>query len=617
MKSKAFLVIAALFLAACATTGGARSGEAPVSADEVERSELYIFLDGIFERRLSRSPQFQTYLNIKTDYDKWDDISDEKAREDHQLRVHDLAEIKKTFGDRELRGADRLSYELFVYDTQERIDHFKWRFHNYPVNQMYGIQSKIPAFLIGQHKIESLSDAEAYIARLKGMRALFAQGEVNLKLRESKGILAPAFVFPWAIADCNNVLKGAPFQPDAEDSTILADFKKKVVALKLDSEVEAELVSQAEATLLSVVEPAYRSLLAVLEDQATRAKVSHGVWHLPEGEELYRALLRRRTTLDMSADEVHELGLKEVAGIHAEMQAIMKTVGYEGTLQEFFEHMRTDERFYFPEGPAGREEYLALARDIVAKMTARLDEVFLTKPSIPLEVRPVEAYREKSAGKAFYRGGAPDGTRPGIFYANLANMKDMPRFELEALVYHEALPGHHMQVAIAQRLDTLPRTRRFSWYTAYGEGWGLYSEHMPKEMGFYSDPYSDFGRLAMRLWRACRLVVDTGIHHQKWSREKAIEYLMQNTAASHGQSFKAIERYFVMPGQATAYMIGMLKILELREKARAALGERFDIRVFHELVLTNGPVPLPIMEREVDRWIARGGTWPEEDSTAK
>ena len=617
MKLKLFFLVAALFLSACASSSGVRPGDSALEGAEAERSELYQFLDVIFERRLARSPQFQSYLNIKTDYDKWDDISEERAQEDHQLHIQDLEAIKKQFGERELHGADRLSYELFVYDTEERIQNFKWRLHNYPVNQMFGVQSRIPAFLIAQHKVDSLSDAEAYIKRLKGVRALFAQAVKNLKLRESKGILAPAFVYPWVIADCKNVLKGAPFQADGDDSTILADFRKKVQALKLEPEVESRLLSEALGALLSSVEPAYRALLAFVEDQATRAKVSHGVWHLPEGDALYRDLLRRRTTLSMSAQEIHDLGLKEVASIHADMKAIMKSVEYEGSLQEFFEYMRNDERFYFPEGPEGREEYLATARAFVDGMTARLDEVFLTKPAIPLEVRPVEAYREKSAGKAFYRGGAPDGSRPGIFYANLANMKDMPRFELEALVYHEALPGHHMQVAIAQRLDTLPRTRRFSWYTAYGEGWGLYSEHLPKEMGFYVDPYSDFGRLAMRLWRACRLVVDTGIHHQKWTREQAIEYLMTNTAASEGQSSKAIERYFVMPGQATAYMVGMLKILEFREKARAALGDAFDIRVFHELVLTNGPVPLPIMEREVDRWIARGGTWPEPSSAAK
>jgi uncharacterized protein (DUF885 family) len=290
------------------------------------------------------------------------------------------------------------------------------------------------------------------------------------------------------------------------------------------------------------------------------------------------------------------------------MSAIMKKVGFEGTLQEFFAHMRTNPDFILSNDDAGRAAYLKMAEDYVAGITPRLDELFITMPKAPLVVKRVEPYREKSAGKAFYNGPTPDGSRPGIFYANLHDMADMPTYQLEALVYHEGLPGHHMQTAIAYEQENLPSFRRFSGYTAYNEGWGLYSELVPKEMGFYRDPYSDFGRLAMELWRAGRLVVDTGIHHQKWTRQQAIDWLIANTPNPEGDAIKAIERYIVMPSQATAYKIGMLKILELRERARAALGDRFDIRAFHEVVLTSGAVPLTVLEEQVEAWLDRERT---------
>jgi uncharacterized protein (DUF885 family) len=292
-----------------------------------------------------------------------------------------------------------------------------------------------------------------------------------------------------------------------------------------------------------------------------------------------------------------------VARIHGEMQAIMTEVGFEGSLQDFFEFMRTDPRFYKPETEEGRAEYLAEAEAAIEKMKGDLPKLFNTFPKADMDVKAVEPFREKSAGKAFYSRPAPDGSRPGIYYANLYSMADMPTYQLEALAFHEGIPGHHMQIAIAQELDAIPSFRKFGGYTAYSEGWGLYSELVPKEMGYYSDPYSDFGRLAMEIWRAARLVVDTGIHSQRWTREQAIEYLMDNTPNPQGDCKKAIERYIVMPGQATAYKIGMLKIVELRARARAQLGDAFDIREFHDVVLRDGAVPLAVLEETVDAWL--------------
>lgn len=286
------------------------------------------------------------------------------------------------------------------------------------------------------------------------------------------------------------------------------------------------------------------------------------------------------------------------------MHAIMKKVNFKGSLQDFFAFMRTDKQFYYPDTEAGRAAYLDRARKLINVMKTHLDEVFISKPRADLIVKRVEPFREKSAGKAFYNRPAPDGSRPGIVYLNLYKMSEMPTYQLEALVCHEGIPGHHMQLAIMQELKNIPKFRKFGGYTAYTEGWGLYSEFLPKEMGFYADPYSDFGRLAMELWRACRLVVDTGIHYKKWTREQAIDYLAKNTPNPRGDVVKAIERYIVMPGQATAYKIGMMKIQQLREKAKMALGDKFDIREYHEVVLRDGAVPLSILEDNVNDWIA-------------
>ncbi|MEM7040632.1 MAG: DUF885 domain-containing protein, partial [Bacteroidota bacterium] len=324
----------------------------------------------------------------------------------------------------------------------------------------------------------------------------------------------------------------------------------------------------------------------------------------PDGENFYNFALQRTTTTDLSAQEIHQTGLAEVARIHDEMRAIMQKVGFKGNLSAFFDFMRTDKQFYYPNTPEGKEQYLARAVDIIDSMRVRLDQLFITQPKAELIVKPVEAYREKSAGKAFYNQPAPDGSRPGTYYANLYDMANMPTYQMEALAYHEAIPGHHMQLSIAMELDGIAKFRKHEHFTAYIEGWALYTEFIPKSMGFYSDPYSDFGRLAMELWRACRLVVDTGIHWKKWSREKAIKYLKDNTPNPEGDIVKAIERYIVMPSQATAYKIGMLKIQELRAKAETAMGDQFDVRKFHDVILTNGSVPLNILEELVDDYIA-------------
>jgi uncharacterized protein (DUF885 family) len=440
---------------------------------------------------------------------------------------------------------------------------------------------------------------------LNAIPKLFDQVMVNLRAREDKGVLAPRFVFPLVLDACRKVIGGKPFDSSENNSPLLDDFTKKVGALKdVDLAARDRLLDNARKALTDSVKPAYEKLIAFLEEQSKRAKDDAGVWKFPDGKDFYRSALHRATTTNLSASAIHETGLKEVARIHGEMRKIKDKVGFKGDLPAFFKFMREDRQFYLPDTDEGRAKYLAQAVTIVDAMKKRLDELFITKPKADMVVKAVEKFREKSAGKAFYQQPAPDGSRPGMFYVNLRELHNNPTYELESLAHHEGIPGHHMQIAIAQELIGIPKFRKFSHaYTAYTEGWGLYSELTPKEIGMYEDPYSDFGRLSLELWRAGRLVVDTGLHDKKWTREQAIDYLKQNTSNSEADCVDSINRYIVMPGQATAYKIGMIKILELREKAKKQLGNKFDLRQFHEVVLTNGAVPLDLLEELVEDWI--------------
>ncbi len=576
----------------------------PVADAATESERLDAFFEAVFQDELARSPMRQAYLGLKTNNDRWDDSTPAASRAAFEATLDSLERLRSEFDYAALDDQAQLSYRLFEQRSVETIESWPWREHSYPITQMRGAHAQVPTFLANMHTVDSLADADAYLARLVDLGRYFDELIAGLERRAARGILPPRFVFPYVIGACENVLAGKPLDPDAEvDNVIYADFKAKVALLEdVDAVVREALVVRAAYALEEHVRPAYERLITKLREHEALATDAAGCWKLPHGAEYYALRLRHMTTTQTTPDEIHALGLAEVARIHTEMRAIQEQVGFEGTLQDFFVHLREDERFYQENTDAGRAAYLAEADRIVAVMESRLDEVFRTMPKAPMEVRAVEAFREGSAGKAFYQRGTPDGSRPGAFYANLKNMRDMPVYQLEALAYHEGIPGHHMQGSIAQELEHLPKFRRFAGYTAYGEGWGLYCELLPKEMGLYQDPYSDFGRLAMELWRACRLVVDTGIHARRWSREKAIAYLVENTPNPEGDCTHAIERYIVMPGQATAYKVGMLKILELRAMAREIMGDAFDVRDFHEVLLVNGPVPLGVLEELVRDW---------------
>ncbi|KPF73548.1 hypothetical protein IP68_16160 [Blastomonas sp. AAP25] len=572
-------------------------------AARANSAELAAFFEQVDADGLAQSPQGKAYRGIRdADYGKWNDPSDAKAIADFERGQKALATMKARFDPAKLSTEDALSYRLFEYQAERAAKAHPFRRNDYVFDQMNGAQSQMPAFLINIHRVASKSDAEAYVARLQGIGPRLDGLIAESRTRAEAGVMPPKWVYPFVIDDARNVIKGAPFDGGAP-STLLADLSKKVDALDIPAADKAALIAAGSDALLTSVKPAYQRLIAEMERQQAIAPAEDGVWRFKDGAAYYAQLLASYTTTDLTPDQVHQIGLDNVARIHGQMREIMKTVGFTGTLQEFFAFVRTDDRFYFKT----REDYLAAVDTKLKAMTAKLPEYFNTLPKAPLTVKAVEAFREKSAGKAFYQSPAPDGSRPGTYYVNLYNLKDMASTELEALAYHEGLPGHHLQRAVQTELGDLPPFRRFGGVTAYTEGWGLYSEELGKDMGFYQDPYSDFGRLGMELWRACRLVVDTGIHHKRWSREQAIGYLTENTPNPDGDISKAIERYVVYPGQANAYMIGKLKIMELRERAQKALGPKFQYGRFHDAILKSGPVPLTVLEERIDGWIASGG----------
>ncbi|RUO63951.1 Uncharacterized conserved protein, DUF885 familyt [Pseudidiomarina planktonica] len=583
------------------TASAETSQQQQQDTQQTEAEKANKLFEDIFMESVMRSPMYQTYLGIKDDQDKWDDISEEQAQEDLEFQKEQLARVE-AIDESKLEGQTLLSWQMMKQQLENDIADFKWRHHNYPVNQMFGMHSGVASLLINQHGISEVADAEAYVSRLNGLPELFEQLGENLKLRAEKGIIAPKFVYPYIISDSQNIITGAPFD-DGEPTTLWADFKKKVDALELEESEAAALMESAEKALLESVKPAYENLIAVVKEIEAQATTKDGAWKFPDGEAFYNNALKRTTTTDLTSDEIHNIGLSEVDRIHNEMREIMEKVEFDGTLQEFFVYMRNSEDFVYPQTEEGRQRYIDEATAYIDTMNDQLDELFLTKPKAELIVKAVEPFREKSAGKAFYSQPSMDGSRPGTYYANLYDMASMPTYQMEALAYHEGIPGHHMQIALAQELEGIPTFRKFGRYTAYSEGWGLYSELLPKEYGYYEDPYSDFGRLAMELWRACRLVVDTGIHSKKWTREEGIDYYVENTPNAKADAVKMVERHIVMPSQATAYKIGMNKIVELREKAREELGDAFDIREFHDVVLSRGAVPLNILEQFVNDYI--------------
>lgn len=588
------IVVSVVLLALSAATAA--------SAAPTETQRINAFFDRVFERSLMRSPLRQTRLGLKTQQDRWDDISERRQLEDVELARGDLEELQR-FDFQKLDPSARLSYRLFERNSREALQAFEWRHSNYLITQMGGLHRRVATTLMNEHAIAERADAEAYIARLRGVRPLMLELVSQLQAQKKQGVQPPRFVYDLTSSEAENLLKGRPFEDGDKDSPVWGDFQAKVAQAKFSAADAEALLDRARTALLEDFGPGYRALIDELRAAQRTATDDAGVWKLPKGADYYRFVIESYTTLPLAPAEIHALGLKEVARIHDEMRGIMKQVGFTGSLQEFFTHMREDSRYYYPDTAEGRAQYLKEADALLQSVKARQGEVVSHAPKADVVVKPVPAWREKSSAKAYYHNPSEDGSRPGVFYINLYDMKAQPRYLLPVVLYHEAIPGHHMEVSMSYELGALPRFRKLNSVAAYSEGWGLYTERLAAEMGLYRDPYQQFGRLTMELMRAARLVVDTGLHDQRWSREQAVTYLDANMPGSHYDNQREIDRYIVLPGQATSYAIGMLKIVELRERAQRALGKAFKLASFHDVVLGSGPLPLPMLEENVDAWI--------------
>lgn len=604
----------ALLLALAVTAGCSRESvperaAAPFAERAAqETARLNEWLDARYEEQLDFSPLTKTQLGRKDDYDRIDDFSERGAEERLEWRRATVEELERSFDRTALTPEGQTSYDLWRYGLERAEAGWPFRRRGYVFHQMSGPHTELPQALISFHRVDEEADMVAYVARIGEAARALGEALERARVAASEGVHAPRFAYDAVIEQSRALLTGAPFEGLGE-SPLYADATSKIDSLvragKIDAARAEELRTAAATALTQRLRPAYEALIAWAEaDRAASPEVVTGVWQLPEGEAFYVERLAANTTTAMTADEIHALGLAEVERIHGEMETLKRQVGFDGTLQEFFASVRADPRFLFPNTDEGREGYLQTSRDFYANIEARLPEFFGLRPKAGLVVKRVEAFREQPGAAQHYQRGTPDGSRPGTYYVHLVDMNSMPKFDMESVAYHEGIPGHHLQIALAQELTGLPQFRTQTFYTAYGEGWGLYAERLAKEMGGYRDPYSDFGRLGAEIWRAIRLVVDTGLHAKGWTEEQAVQYFLANGPTSEGQVRAEIRRYLVMPGQATAYKVGMLEILKLRERAAAALGDHFDIRAFHDTVLGGGPLPLSILERRVDDWIA-------------
>lgn len=604
-----------LALTACSQgdTGNAGTSQAAVpdaAAVQAETQRLNAWFDAKYEEALRFSPMQLTFLGRKELYDQLDDMSEAGLRQRVEWLEASVREMESQFDYARLDPEAQLSWDLWKKQAERARVELQYLAHDYPFEQMGGRQSELPTFLIGFHKVDEEQDYLAYVSRLQKVGVAFDQLLERARASAAAGIRPPRFALEGVIDQSRKVITGAPFGAGA-DSALWADAQAKADALvqagKIDAARAGELKQQARAALLESVKPAYERVIAFAEAELPNALVNPtgvGQTH-PDGAAYYAAQLKRHTSTDMTAEQIHELGLAEVARLRGELEQVQKQLGIEGDLQAFFRQVQSDPKRLYPNTDAGRQAYIDDATAKIGNIKQHLPEYFGLLPKADLVVKRVEAFREQDGAAQHYYPGTPDGSRPGIYYAHLSDMNSMPRTELEVIAYHEGLPGHHMQISIAQELTGVPQFRTQMFDTAYAEGWGLYAEWLAKEMpGTYEDPYSEYGRLMSEMWRAIRLVVDTGMHAKGWTEEQAVEYFRANSSVPDAAIRSEIQRYLVMPGQATAYKVGMIRIQQLRRKAEEALGERFDIRGFHDAVLGGGAMPLDLLERRVDAWIA-------------
>lgn len=580
---------------------------------QTESQRLNLWFDAKYEEQLQFSPIGLTFLGRKDRQSEIDDFSVEAEERQLEWMRASVDEMQREFDYDSLDSETKTSWDIWKYQYEQAARAAEFRYNGLTFEQMNGAQGFLPTFLIRFHTVETVADFEAFVSRLTESARALDQLIARAVESASRGVIMPGFALDGVIEQSRNVITGAPFN-EGDDSALLMDAKTDLAALVENSLLEQSqadlLLAQAESALVTDLGPAFERIIAWAESEKSKVpEVSTGLGSQPNGEAYYNFLLSAQTTTDFTADEIHEMGLADVARLRAEMEVVKDLTGFEGSLQEFFVMLRetpNDERFYYPNTDEGRQAYIDDANAAINNIKAVLPDYFATLPKADLVVRRVEPFREQDGAAQHYYPGTPDGSRPGVYYAHLSDMNAMPKSEMEVIAYHEGLPGHHMQISIAQELEGIPQFRTQAGFTAYSEGWGLYSEYLASEMpGTYASPYSQYGRLMSEMWRAVRLVVDTGLHSKGWTEQQAIDYFAQNSSVPLAAITSEIQRYIVMPGQATSYKIGMNKFLELRAHAREELGDAFDIREFHDTVLLGGAMPLALLERRVGQWIAK------------
>ncbi|NND52625.1 MAG: DUF885 domain-containing protein [Flavobacteriaceae bacterium] len=578
------------------------------------------FYDRVFIEVALGNPELVTQMGIPVLYnwskDELTDVSDAKQWKDFNKFKDNLATLK-SYNFENQSEANQLNTKILSWFIETQLESEPYFYHDYPVNQMFGVQSNLPSFMESAHKLNDKSDIKAYITRLSLFETKFDQVMEGLKIREEKGIIPPKFVINRVVNEMNGFIgqqKDANNQSEenkdpVRSNILYTNFENKIAEIEdLPDEQKEEYKKQVEEEIRSTVFSAYRGLIDYFKSLESKATTDDGVWKLPDGEAFYRYQLKQNTTTNLNPEEVHQIGLSEVDRIKNEMWEILINEGYTDTTQTLgamIQSLNKEERFLFPNNDDGRVMVIDEYNRILDEINAGIDDAFDVRPVAGLEVKRVPEFKEEGSAGAYYNGPARDGSRGGVFYANLRNVHESVKFGMKTLAYHEGVPGHHFQIAIQSELENVPIFRTIGLFTAYVEGWALYSEQLAWELGFYeNDPFGNLGRLQAEIFRAVRLVVDTGIHYKKWTRERAIDYMVENTGMTTTEVTTEIERYIVMPGQACAYKIGMLKILELREKAKKSLGNKFDLKQFHNVVLKNGAVPLDILEELIDNYIS-------------
>ena len=603
------LLLVALLVSTSLVGCSQRPAAEPDASAEQSQS-LTQWLDEQYEQELQLSPIGLTFLGRKDRNDEIDELTYDAFAEQLAWKTASVEELRARFDRDQLTDDERLSYDLWIYQLEEMQATEPFFYDDLVFDQMNGLQSFVPTFLINFHRVEDAADMSAYIRRVQTVGPRMQDAIANASTGAAKGVVSPSFALEGTIKQAQSIISGLPFDDTAaNDSDLWADMQQEIQTLleagTIDSDTSETLTDQARTALTEHLKPAYEDIIEWAEKQKDSApEVATGVGYRPGGAAYYEYRLRDQTTTDLTADEIHQVGLNEVARLRKEMEAVKDSVDFDGNLQAFFQHVRDGEWNYYPDTDEGRQAYIDDATAAIDGIKSELPNYFGLLPKADLVVKRVEPFRERDGAAQHYYPGTPDGSRSGTYYAHLSDMSAMPKNQLEVIAYHEGLPGHHMQISIAQELQGVPQFRTQARFTAYSEGWGLYSEYLAKEIpGTYTDPYQDFGRLTGEIWRAIRLVVDTGLHAKGWSEQRAIDYFAANSPEPLESIQSEVQRYIVMPGQATTYKIGMLKILELRDKAETALGDDFDIREFHDVILGGGALPLPLLERRVLKWI--------------